>query len=138
MYKSNLPQIQSQMERASAAGLIAAVQIPMNKTAQDLASGFTSGAFTTGHSKASVNRGEPFKTQSGMAIEYGTDVMHNLWWTLGHFNLFTQRFERVDKWTPHFYGSRDEMMVAYQRTYSRFMGGGASGQRVAASPRSPR
>jgi hypothetical protein len=138
-YQSNLPAIRSRMAEASKAGLIAAVHVPMNKTAQDLASGFTSGAFTQGVSKAAVNRSEPFEVPGGFAILYGTHLLYNLYWTLGHFNLFTRRFERVDKWTPHFYGSRSEQMAAFQRTYQRFMGGGAGGfgQR-AASPRSPR
>jgi hypothetical protein len=138
MYKSNLPTIEARFRQARGASLIAAVQIPMNKTAEDLAKGFTSGNFTQGVSKAAVNRSEPFDTAEGMAILYGTDLLYNLWWTVGHHNLFTRRFERVDKWTPHFYGSRDEMMAAYQRTYSRFMGGSAGGfGHRAASPRSP-
>ena len=138
-YKSNLPAVKSQMRRASEAGLIAAVQVPINKTKDDLRGGFTSGDFTSGASVAAVTHNEPFETPDGLAILYGTSLLHNLYWTLGHRNAWTRRFERVDKWTPHFYGSRDEMLVAYQRTYARFMSGGAGGfsQRVA-SPRSPR
>lgn len=137
-YQSNLPQITQQMRDARGAGLLAAAAVVENKVKEGLRGGYKSGAFVTGNVMASVNHSDPVVDVSGAYILVGTDVMYALYWELGHNNLFTRQFERKEVWMPAFLSSRAEQVAAYQRTYARFMGGGASGQRVAASPRSPR
>ena len=136
-YQSNLPQIKSRLQQATDAGLLAAAAVVENKVKEGLRGGYTSGAFVTGHVMASVNHSEPELGPNGAFILVGTDVMYALYWELGHMNLFTRKFERKEVWMPALLSSRGEQLSAFQRTYQRFMGG-ASGQWVAASPRSPK
>jgi hypothetical protein len=136
-YQSNLPQIASRMREATFAGLEAAAAVVENKVKEDLRGGYTSGAFVTGHVMASVNHSEPEIGPNGAFILVGTGVMYALYWELGHQNLFTRRFERKEVWMPALLSTRDQQRAAFQRVYQRFMGGGATGQRAAASPRSP-
>ena len=139
-YQSNLPQVTARHKAATAAGLLAAAAVVETKVKESLAGGYTSGAFVTGNVMNSVNHSEPEIGPNGAFILVGTDVMYALYWEVGHFNLFTRKFERVEKWMPAFLGSRAEQMAAFQRVYARLMGGGGTGgfgQR-AASPRSPK
>lgn len=138
-YQSNLPSVAQRMRAATDAGLLAAAAVLETKVKEGLRGGYTSGRFVTGHVMASVNHSEPELGPNGAFILVGTDVMYALFWELGHQNLFTRKFERVEVWIPAFFGSRAEMLAAYQRVYSRFMGGGAGGgTQRAASPRSPK
>jgi hypothetical protein len=136
-YQSNLPQITARMKAARMAGLIAAAEIVITKVKEGLRGGYTSGAFVTGNVLNSVTRSEPMDDANGAFILVGTNVNYALYWELGHQNLFTRKFERKEVWMPAFLGSRGEQYAAFQRVYQRFMGGGATGHRVAASPRSP-
>lgn len=137
-YSSNLPQVTARLRAASSAGLLAAAAVVENKVKDGLRGGYTSGRFVTGHVLASVNHSEPALDANGAYILVGTDVLYALFWEVGHQNLFTGRFERVEIWMPALLSTRAEQLAAYQRAFARHMGGGASGQRVAASPRSPR
>lgn len=121
-YVSRLPQVTARLHAAIDAGVVAMAEVPMAKTRQDLATGFTSGRFTTGASADSVRRTEPFDHQGGRAVSYGTDLFYHRFWTLGGMNPFTRQFERVDKWTPHFYESRDEMLSAFASVFRRVVG----------------
>ncbi len=136
-YQSNLPAVRTQLQKATEAGLLAAAAVVENEVKTGLRGGYTSGNFVTGHVLASVTHSEPSLGPSGAFILVGTDVMYALFWELGHMNLFTRKFERKEVWMPALLSTRAEQLAAFQRVYQRFMGG-ASGQRVAASPRSPR
>jgi len=136
-YKSNLPQVRSQLRQATDAGLLAAAAVVENRVKEGLRGGYTSGRWVTGNVMASVNHSEPDIGPNGAFILVGTDVMYALFWEVGHQNLFTRKFERVEVWMPALLGTRAEQLAAYQRAFGRVMGG-AGGQRVAASPRSPR
>ena len=137
-YQSNLSAIKSRMQEATAAGLLAAAAVVENKVKQELSGGYTSGRWVTGHVMASVNHSEPELGPNGAFILVGTDVMYALFWELGFQSIFSRKFERVEKWVPALFQTRSEQLAAFQRAAARFMGGGAGGQRVAASPRSPR
>src|SRR5688572_11823100 len=136
MYKSNLPQVRTQLQQATAAGLLAAAAVVENRVKEGLRGGYKSGRFVTGNVLASVNHSEPEIGPNGAFILVGTDVMYALFWELGHQNLFTKQFERKEVWMPALLSTRAEQLAAYHRAFGRVMGGGASGQRVAASPRS--
>lgn len=137
-YQSNLPAVKSRLQQATEAGLLAAAAVVENKVKEDLRGGYTSGRFVTGHVMASVNHSEPELGPNGAFILVGTGVDYALYWEVGHNNIFTKRFERKEVWVPALLSTRGEQLAAFQRTYQRFMGGGATGQRAAASPRSPR
>jgi hypothetical protein len=121
-YTSNLPSVRAKMARAIDAGLSAMVKVPMERTRRDLMTGYTSGAFTTGTSAEGVRAVDPFSTPEGRAIAYGTDVLSDLFWAIGGQNAYTRQFERVDKWTPHLYASRPEMLTAFRAAYAQAMG----------------
>src|SRR5688572_4044610 len=93
-YKSNLPAVRTQLQSATAAGLLAAAAVVENKVKIGLRGGYTSGRFVTGNVMASVNHSEPEIGPNGAFILIGTDVMYALYWEIGHLNLFTEKFER--------------------------------------------
>lgn len=138
MFQSNLPQVTKQIQQATANGLLAAAAIVENRVKEGLRGGYKSGLFVTGNVMASVNHSEPVVDVRGSYILVGTDVMYALYWELGHNNSWTKKFERKEVWMPALLATRSEQLAAFQRAYQRALGGGASGQRVAASPRSPR
>jgi hypothetical protein len=116
-FRSNLPAFIRAMDNASRKGLHAAAYVVSNKVKENLRGGFTSGDFVTGMSVNHVTIGQVFRTETGWAIKVGTDLLYNLFWTLGHFNIFSRRFERVDKWTPALADNRFEAAQAYSRVY---------------------
>lgn len=123
MFKSNIERVVKRLERGIDAALVAAVEIPMEATRRDLLTGFTSGDATSGKSAKSVRRtevrGDYFY---GRYIRYGTDLFYHRFWTFGGMNPFTRQFERVDKWTPHFYESRGAMLAAAQKALREAIG----------------
>jgi hypothetical protein len=125
-YQSNLPTVLSQMQRGRAAGLLAAAAVVENRVKQQLAGGYTSGRFVTGHVLASVNHSEPEVAGPTGYILVGTDVMYALFWEVGHNNLFTRKHERVEVWVPALFSTRAEQLAAYQRAFrANFAGGRA-------------
>jgi hypothetical protein len=109
---SRLAEFQARLAEATDEGLIAAATFVANDIKARLAQGYTSGAFTTGNIADSVTVSEPYDgaeasgdiavaLRSGdRAIEIGTDVIYGKFWELGHQNIFTRRFERVEIWRP--------------------------------------
>lgn len=137
-YVSNLPAVLERLRRARFAGLLAAALVYENAMKEALRGGYTSGAFVTGFVMNSVTHGEPTEDAGGAFILVGTNVMYALFWEVGHMNLFTKKFERVETWMPTFLATRAEQTAAYVRAFGRIWGGGGGAGRRAASPRSPR
>lgn len=139
-YQSNLPTIRGRMRQAVDGGLLAAANVVETKVKEGLRGGYTSGDFVTGLVLNSVTHSEPTLGGAGAYILVGTWVSYALYWELGHQNLFTRRFERVEIWMPALLSTRAQQLAAFQRVFQRIMneggGGGGFGQR-AASPRSP-
>lgn len=136
-YKSNLPQITALLRRARFAGLLAMAAVVVNAVKGALQGGFTSGRFVTGFLINSVTHGEPEENANGAFILIGTNVQYAIYWELGHLNIFTRKFERVEKWIPALFGTRAEQLAAYERAFGRVWSGGGGGGfgQVAASPR---
>jgi hypothetical protein len=124
-YQSNLPAVTARMRRARAAGLIAAATVLINAVKRGLTGGYTSGNFVTGHVRASVTRSEPEIGPTDGHIEVGTDVMYALFWELGHINLFTRKFERVEVWMPALLSTREQIQAAYARAFRTTFEGAA-------------
>jgi hypothetical protein len=115
MYQSRNRIVVERLHRGIDAALLAAVAIPMAGTKADLARGFTTGDSTSGKSADSVKRTEVRGFyENGRYVSYGTSLFYHRFWTFGGFNAFTRQFERVDKWTPHFYENRGPMLAAAQ------------------------
>lgn len=94
------------------AGLKAAAYVYANEVKRALAPGYTSGAFVTGRVLNSVTVGEP----ANGAIEVGSDVDYAMYWELGHHNLFTRRYERVEIWRPALEAMTPEMVDVFDGT----------------------
>lgn len=120
-YQSNLPAVVARLRRARSAGLIAAATVLINAVKRGLQGGYTSGDFVTGASINAVTRSEPDLVNGEILV--GTNLMYNLFWELGHFNLFTRRFERVEVWYPAMTSNREQIQAAYARAYAREMAG---------------
>ena len=121
-YQSNLAAVQAQMHRARDAGLIAAAQVVVNAVKEDLAGGYTSGAFVTGNVLNSVTRTDPTDENGVRVIRVGSDVDYALFWEIGHRNLFTRRFERNEVWVPALLRTAQQQADAFARVFARFMG----------------
>lgn len=102
-------------------GLVAAAYVLVNSVKRALKGGYTSGAFVTGNVINSVTRSAPMRGGMGWSISVGTDLDYALFWEIGHHNLFTRRFERVEKWRPAFMDSREDLRAAYARTWEKAM-----------------
>lgn len=118
-YRSNLPAVITTMRRARSAGLIAAATVLINAVKRGLTGGYTSGDFVTGHVLNSVTRTEPDLGDG--SIQVGTNVMYALYWELGHVNMYTRRFERVEIWYPALRDTAEAQRQAYARAHARVM-----------------
>lgn len=87
-----------------------------------LRGGYTSGLFVTGRVMNSVTISKAFEIAPGVfGIKVGTNVLYALFWELGHWNLFTGKYERVEVWRPAMFGARQEMREAFARRYTKEM-----------------
>ena len=120
-YRSNLPGVTAQMDRARDAALIASAQIVINEVKEKLAGGYTSGLFVTGNVLNSVTRTEPIDENGVRTIRVGTNVNYALFWEIGHRNLFSRRFERKEVWVPALLSTAQRQADAWARTYARFL-----------------
>jgi hypothetical protein len=118
-FRSNLPALIRAMDDAAPKGLHAAAYVVQNKVKENLRGGYTSGDFVTGHSMNSVTIGQVYRAETGWTIKVGTPLLYPLFWELGHNNIFTRKFERVEKWRPALVDSRFEAMQAYTRVYTQ-------------------
>jgi hypothetical protein len=120
-YRTNGPLIRKALERGTALGLIAAAQVLINAMKRELRGGYTSGDFVTGRSMNSVTRSEPEVVGATGHIRVGTSLMYNLFWELGHHNLYTQRFERERKWEPTLIAQRAAIAKAFNAQMLRVL-----------------
>jgi hypothetical protein len=112
-FRSNLGVFLGATEKAMKAGLIAAAESYMAPVKERLQEGYTSGAFTTGNAANSVARGEPEASGDGAEIQVGStqvDPAYPLMWEVGHQNLFTGKYERVEVWVPTMVEMRERLV----------------------------
>ena len=121
-YASRRPAAESALRRAQDAGLVAAGVLYQNRMKVALRRGYTSGDFITGRSVNAVARTNPSDAPGGgRGVRVGTSLMFNLYWELGHINLFTRRYERVEKWRPTLLDSRADIQREYARVFGLVM-----------------
>ena len=108
-FVSNLGVFLGATDRALKSGLIAAAETYVTDMKNALEKGYTSGAFVTGANVNAVGRGEPEVAGDGARIAVGsTNEQYALPWELGHMNLFTRKYERVEKWVPTMIENREK------------------------------
>lgn len=99
-WTSRVPEMQRALDTAIKDGLTAGAYHYANEVKKELRGGYTSGAFVTGASVSSVTVLPAERVADGWEAKVGTDLLYNLFWEIGHQNLFTRRFERVEVWRP--------------------------------------
>jgi hypothetical protein len=112
-WTSNTPAVLAALREGNRRGLLAAAMVYKNRVKRDLAGGYTSGDFVTGTSVNHVTNTLPIVTPAGGRIVVGTNLMYNLYWELGHHNLFTGHYERVRIWVPALVEERLAMLSAF-------------------------
>ena len=120
---SNREAVEARMAQAEADALVGAAQIYRNAMTEALKGGYTSGAFYSGMQgiAGSVAVSEPQRDQVGAYVVVGTNVPYGKFWELGHMNLFTGKFERVEKWRPVLEREAPAMIARFQHLYARLM-----------------
>lgn len=95
-------------------GLLAVARTVVRAVKRGLRGGYTSGSFVTGNVINSVTYLDPYEIGDG---EYetmvGTNVPYALYWELGHYNIFSRRFERQTIWQDALESSADEIQKQY-------------------------
>jgi hypothetical protein len=125
-YRSHLPQVADKIQRAQHARLIAAAEVVLAFLKERHVNGYTSGDFVTGHVLNSLQRGDVEEGPSGeLVVRVGTtqtDPPYPVYWTLGHQNLFTGKYERVDHWTPAIADAASPATAAGNAAFAAVMG----------------
>lgn len=80
------------------AGLVAAALQYQAQLRPKLQRGYTSGNFTQGIQAAAVQVSDVERRGDRWRVVVGTNEMISLYWEMGHQNLFTRRYERVEYW----------------------------------------
>ena len=83
---------------------------------------YTSAAFrSTLQVKQSIRRDGPKWDGEGWESLVGTNKVEALYWELGHHNVFTRKYERVEMWVPT--GAREvqAMRDTFARVVARMM-----------------
>lgn len=120
-WRSRLPELEQRTRRANEQALIAAATVLQNAVRQKLRGGYTTGRFVTGTSAASVRYSPVEHRGMDASITVGTNVEYALAWELGHWNLFTRKYERVPYWEQAMTETRPAIGEAFRRVWLRSM-----------------
>lgn len=118
-WRSKVPDLKRQMDRAEREALRSAATVLATAVKEDIADGFTSGAFVgadpvTGPPlEDTVEVSNVRKNKRGRYIKVFTNDVRALFWELGHHNPFTGKFERVEVWRKAFARTRDAIANVY-------------------------
>jgi hypothetical protein len=134
--RSNFDAVAMRYARARMAGLIAAAQTVLTPIRRELRKGFAGGAFRDGNSALHATRSEPDLARG--EIRVGTDLDYNLYWEVGHLNIFmdgpiegvhgvrTAPIRRKEVWGPALVDHAERMRAAYARAFDRVWNGGTA------------
>jgi hypothetical protein len=64
----------------------------------------------------------PSRTATGWETSVGTKFIEALYWELGHRNLFTRKYERVQLWVPTAVENVARMQKTFSVIVARIMG----------------
>lgn len=126
-YRSHLPAVRDRLRLAADAGLTASGVLYANAVKRALTGGYTTGAFVTGRVRNSVAVTSPEPAPSGgggRQVRVGSNLLYALYWEVGHQNLFTRHFERVEKWRPTLVDHRDAIRGEFARVFALVMRAG--------------
>jgi len=84
---------------------------------------YKGGAFrSTLQVKQSIRHVGPTWDGSGWAATVGTNKIEALYWELGHQNVFTRKYERVELWVPTVLAERAKIQEVFATIVARVMG----------------
>jgi hypothetical protein len=120
---SNRAAVEARMAQAMGDALIAAGQVYRNAMTQELQGGYTSGDFYSGMQgiAGSVAVSEPQYDGVSAFVVVGTNHLYGKYWELGHQNLFTRKYERVEKWRPTLNREAPAIIERFRAVYGRLM-----------------
>lgn len=115
------------IDRGAREGLLAQAQVVYNEWKRQMAThkgGFTTGAFATGRTVGHITIGPLLSLGrfGSYSIQVGTDVLEHLFWELGHMNIFTRQYERVETLKPAVEDTRIEQQAAFTRRFRAAVG----------------
>jgi hypothetical protein len=112
--------ILAKIEKGQQDGLTLRAQVVRNEWRRIMRAnrgGFTTGNFATGLAVAHITQTVP--RQYGTAFQWvvyvGTNLRYHLFWEVGHHNLFTRKYERVETLRPATQNTMEEQQAAYAR-----------------------
>ena len=126
-WRSDRHRIGALLLKATDAGLEAAARQVQGRVRVALRGGYTSGAFVTGAGMNAVTVGAPEWRGRARAVAVGTNMAHSVYWELGHFNTFTRRYERQERWRPALNDSAPDAQAAFARVFGRVWQAGGGG-----------
>ena len=101
----------STLPDAVARGLANAADVYQRRMMTALAGGYTTGAFVGTDDPPAWTTVDVREVPNGLAV--GSDVPYTLYWEMGHFNIFTRRYERVEHWRMELTLGEPEMQAAF-------------------------
>lgn len=120
-FTSNLDADMARALAAVDAGLRAGGYYLANRIKEQLAGGYTSGDFVTGHVLNSVTLSEPYDEGNARVLEVGTDVDYALFWEMGFDSIFSRHYERVEIWRPTMEQEADTVGAIVDQTIQSLM-----------------
>ena len=122
--------VMTAFERAISGAPTAGGTVIWNEVRRSLRGGYRSslgnkGDFVTGASLAHCVLSPPRREGGKWLVSVGTDLNYNLFWEIGHHNIFTRHYERDEKWAPAFRRARPQAMATFTDVMNRALKQGA-------------
>jgi hypothetical protein len=110
--------------RAIKPALTAGGTVIWNEIRRSLRGGYLSslgnkGQFVTGASLTHCTLSPPQLVNGKWMVSVGTDLRYNLYWEVGHHNLFTRHYERDEKWSPAFRRVHAQALATFRTVMDR-------------------
>jgi hypothetical protein len=119
----NRRKVSAAYDNAARLGMVAASNVYQREVQRAHGDHYTSQMFRgTLSVRQSIRRTEPTKGLGGWAVRVGTKLRQPLYWELGHYNLFTRKYERREIWKPTALNHIKAIRAAYARVVKRVMG----------------
>lgn len=121
----NRPAVRARYREAARRGVDAAANVLEREVKKAHNDYYTSGAFRgTVGVRQSIRRTSPQAEPRGWSARVGTNKKVALYWELGHFNIFTRKYERVRLWEPTALQQVKAMRDTFERVVKRYMSNG--------------
>lgn len=135
-WTTNLDRLRQAHPVAVDRGLRAAAEVPRSRIVRRLMQGYTTGKYSNKAAgvAGSVTVSDPV-TEDGVRVirigtnkksdaispKYGEPFSYPLGWEVGHFNVFTGNYERVEIWGPAMAETRLQQAEAFSKVYRQVM-----------------